>query len=709
MKRLDRTWIRPKDPSLTPFVPPCIWSDTPVPHPTVTEYHRLYTFPSPIRRATLTVTADVSFLLFDHGAPVGQGPMVAGGDIFHDDVLPHGYPTTFVLENLPALDLTVLVVGAFLKQADFSSGASGLSLYGAVELMDGSFLAIRTDESWQVRRASGYRVSPAYNAPYEYDGTLPLPPFGEVEYFSSRWRAADARIPTVVEETVRPLRREEGEDSYTLLYDRIYSAYLDFENTASHPITFRAVTQELPNQEVAVGTLTLAPHERHRALKMYSVGGVRIEGEDCENVKVSLQYTHYPYGEGGEFSTSDEGLNTLYDVAKHTLHICRQSWHLDSPRHQEPLGCMGDYYIETLMAATADGDMRLSHRDLVRTAELLVHNGGDTFHTSYSLIWVNWLESVYQFTGDLSLLSECKAGLCALFDRFATWHGPLGLLEFAPDYMFLDWQTADGYSLHHPPMALGQTALCAFYAAALAAGARLFDAMGEDALAHRAREKREKLERALWEHLYSEQDEAFLSGFAGDRGRKPSRWLPENPDKTYVTLHANVLCVWAGIVKGEEGARLLRRVLSDESLPDYQPYFGHFVLDAARRVGLTSSEIRPIWDRFVKMAQDCPLGLAEGWLTPPTGYGFDHSHAWGGTPVFQMPVTLLGLCIEEAGMKHISLCPDLMGLSYCHVEIPVPDGRLSVELAEGEPPHIRHPEGITVTLRQEKAPCFFRE
>ena len=65
MNRLDRTWIRPKDSALTPYVPPCIWSDTPVPHPTVTEYHRLYTFSSPIRRATLTVMADVSFLLFD--------------------------------------------------------------------------------------------------------------------------------------------------------------------------------------------------------------------------------------------------------------------------------------------------------------------------------------------------------------------------------------------------------------------------------------------------------------------------------------------------------------------------------------------------------------------------------------------------------------------------------------------------------------------
>ena len=134
MKRLDRTWIRPKDPALTPYVPPCIWSDTPVPYPAVTEYHRLYTFSSPIRRATLTVMADVSFLLFDHGAPVGQGPMVAGGDIFHGDVLPHGYPATFVLEDLPSLDLTVLVVGTFLKQADFSSGASGLSLYGFYDI-----------------------------------------------------------------------------------------------------------------------------------------------------------------------------------------------------------------------------------------------------------------------------------------------------------------------------------------------------------------------------------------------------------------------------------------------------------------------------------------------------------------------------------------------------------------------------------------------
>jgi hypothetical protein len=50
-----------------------------------------------------------------------------------------------------------------------------------------------------------------------------------------------------------------------------------------------------------------------------------------------------------------------------------------------------------------------------------------------------------------------------------------------------------------------------------------------------------------------------------------------------------------------------------------------------------------------------------------------------------------------------------LGLADCHVEIPVPGGRLTVELAEGEEPAIRHPEEITVTLRRERAPSFFRE
>ena len=48
----------------------------------------------------------------------------------------------------------------------------------------------------------------------------------------------------------------------------------------------------------------------------------------------------------------------------------------------------------TLMTAFSFGDMRLAEFDVERTAELLRHNDGRMFHTTYSLIWVRMLYDV---------------------------------------------------------------------------------------------------------------------------------------------------------------------------------------------------------------------------------------------------------------------------------------------------------------------------
>ena len=86
---------------------------------------------------------------------------------------------------------------------------------------------------------------------------------------------------------------------------------------------------------------------------------------------ISLSYARYPVDAENEgyFRCSDEMLNRICEVGKFTLEMCRQSLHLDSPLHQETLGCTGDYAIEALMTRAAFGDMRLTRLDLLRTAD----------------------------------------------------------------------------------------------------------------------------------------------------------------------------------------------------------------------------------------------------------------------------------------------------------------------------------------------------
>ena len=148
---------------------------------------------------------------------------------------------------------------------------------------------------------------------------------------------------------------------------------------------------------------------------MHSAGNITIvannKSDSPAELTVSFIETHYPVYDECETVTSDNDLNAVLDTCKHTLKICRQTHHLDSPRHCEPMACTGDYYIESLMTMFSFGDMRLAEFDLMRTARMLERESGRMFHTTYSLIWVRMLYDVYMATGNINLLKDCKKGL----------------------------------------------------------------------------------------------------------------------------------------------------------------------------------------------------------------------------------------------------------------------------------------------------------
>ena len=110
---------------------------------------------------------------------------------------------------------------------------------------------------------------------------------------------------------------------------------------------------------------------------MDSIGGLRVKGISQEHIKeIALLYTHYPVISEGFFRCSDRWLNRIYEVGKHTAKICRQTIELDSPNHQENLGCTGDYFIESLIAYYCFGDTSLSRFDIIRTAEYMRMTNG---------------------------------------------------------------------------------------------------------------------------------------------------------------------------------------------------------------------------------------------------------------------------------------------------------------------------------------------
>ena len=109
----------------------------------------------------------------------------------------------------------------------------------------------------------------------------------------------------------------------------------------------------------------------------------------------------------------------------------------------------------------------------------------------------------------------------------------------------------------------------------------------------------------------------------------------------------------------------------------------------------------PAWlERWVEVVNECDKGLKEGWIAPEPSYSFDHSHAWGGTPAYQMPMALLGLELPEPGMKKLKLSPRLCGLEQYEISFPTVYGPVTVKKQAGAPAQVEAPAEIEILLAE---------
>ena len=95
--------------------------------------------------------------------------------------------------------------------------------------------------------------------------------------------------------------------------------------------------------------------------------------------------------------------------------------------------------------------------------------------------------------------------------------------------------------------------------------------------------------------------------------------------------------------------------------------------------------------------KECSKGLVEGFVAPEPTYGFDHSHAWGGTPLYSLPKALSGFEILEPGMKKVKISLCSLGFENARVEIPTTYGNIVCEVKKDGSFTLVHPNEITVT------------
>lgn len=674
---------------------------------TVAEFKRNYTFEKRIASAKLRFSGDTQFWLYCNGKSIATGPVLVGGDFMNNDVSRSNfYASEITIEpDGNCLDFYARVKMTPVRICEFSKGHGGFMLTGCITFEDGTKKIITTDSSWLVR------YNGAYTRINYYDARIKPDEYVNAKVIDNIWRTETSPLRLLSETKVFPAENNvvalapHEETVATFEFDMVHAGYLELDVKTDGNLFVDMDCCELEAHTGYEG-FVFTENCVQRGTLLHSVGilylRLRNESETASEIRLSLIATHYPVDREYITRTDDELLNKVLDVCRHTLKYCRQSIHLDSPKHCEPLACTGDYYIESLMTAYSFGDMTLVEEDVLRTAELLRSNDGRIAHTSYSMIWTFMLYDAYLYTGKTELLEKCEDALILLLDRFSGYVGENGIVEYPPDYMFVDWIYIDGITLHHPPKALGQSCLNMFYYGALDTSAKIYSVLGETAMAEECNRKKEALRKGINEHLYDSEKGMY---FEGMNTPTPEYLLnhnmPQNVEKRYYAKHANILAAYVGVVEGQDAKELLDKIMNDEIPGDYQPYFAHFLLEALYKNGLRDKYLLNVLQRWKPPVEKFAKGLVEGFIPPEPTYSFDYSHAWGGTPLYILPRALLGLDIIKAGLSELSLSPSLLGLKSAHVEFPTPYGDVVCDMEEGKDPSIVAPEEIKITFEKK--------
>lgn len=683
-------------------------------------FRRVFDVPFVPLRVTAWLSGDTKYRCRVNGRLVSLGPAEAGGDYANTESpdwwFYEGHRVDSALRRgLNAI--TAEVVLGPVVQADYSMGRGGFLLEILVEGPAGESLVLETDDSWRGIPSAAARAPETWDARFEPRG------WDSVRFDDSRWPRARVigpatgsgwkllprEIPQLSRSRIspvgpgfpardiekrfaggntgagqrRPLIVKSGPPAvFRLTFPREIAGFLrlDLEGPAGTrvEINFREMP-ELPGRTEAY--ILPGRRWRHESLVLrafeyldvtVTFPGDSLDGRPLKIHSLEAILTSFPVRNRGSFESSDTFLDRAWEVGRWTTRLCMQSYHLDSPVHQEGLGCTGDYMIEALVSYRCFGESRLARKDILRTAYLLEQKKGRMFHTSYSLLWVWMVRDYWMFSGDAATVREVLPRVHELLALFDSYLGDCGIITEAPDYMFMDWSKLDGLTLHHPPACIGQGYMSALYCRTLDYGAELSALCGRPDRAAEYSRRAKNLRRAFHDLLWDPARGLYADGLPGLTKVAPHRWLPPDRKEKSFTAHANALAVLAGIPGIEAGRRIMHRVMRDKSLPVVQPYFMHFVFEALAATGLFERYAFDEMRRWEALLEEHPGSWKEGW-----DFG-DYSHAWSGTPTYQLSTRVLGVSPRTAGFREVSLAPCLGPLSRASGSVPTPRGKITV-------------------------------
>jgi hypothetical protein len=391
---------------------------------------------------------------------------------------------------------------------------------------------------------------------------------------------------------------------------------------------------------------------------------------------LAADFEYLPQDIRGAFTSDDELINKIYDMAVYTLGLNTREGFFDGIKRDRWVWG-GDAYQSFLANYYLAFDM-----DTVRRTMRILH-GADPINMhvntipDYTFYWVISLWEYYIYTGDKKFIASAYADMRSLLSFAEGRLSKEGLYERrGGDWVFVDW--ADCFDKDSGPICAEQMLLCRAYECAEHCAMLLDDDENAAYYGARAIDVREKINELYWDN----EKLAFVDDYkTGNRN---------------VTRHANIFAILYDLTTEERKNDIIEHVIKNDDVPAIvTPYFEFFELAAMCEIGdfrYVANMLRSYWGGMIAEGAttfwekyEPDMKGAEHYAMYGRKYGKSLCHAWGGTtPIYLFGKYILGVCPTMPNYESYVVCPCLenLGLGSFSGKVPTPRGDVTVSVGE---------------------------
>jgi alpha-L-rhamnosidase len=406
---------------------------------------------------------------------------------------------------------------------------------------------------------------------------------------------------------------------------------------------------------------------------------------------VGITQTHYPVEAVGEFSSSDEDLNKLWQVGAHTLKLCMHDGWEDCPS-REQRQWLGDATVEHLIGQVAFGpsvnclnakylkDIAASQRPdgLTQMFAPGDHATNGILIPDWTLQWILNARNHLSWSGDSDTIEAIFPNIQRALAWFEAQLNINHLVNNMPYWHFMDWA---GVGRHAQACALNAQLAGCFWAASEMAET-LENKRVSSHYAQRAQNIQSSLNRLHWD----ERRGIYVDCVNAESSLQELR----------VSQHSNAAMILWGNAPPERWPRMIQRIsnvrrLKFTAAPPIAPtgeildtehdivmantFYSHFVNQAFVKAGRVDLMLANLRDRFGKMIA---RGATTFWESfEPTA---SLCHGFSATPTYQLTTGICGVSPAHNGFTSMRFAPNIVDLESVQAKLGTVLGVISVSL-----------------------------